>query len=472
MEPDIWAALLRPDPASDETLPLQLARAIRQAALAGRLAEGDALPATRACADLLGIGRNAVITAYELLAAEGIITTAQGKRPRIAPLHLPASPAAPQAIALSQRARALPVTPTPHATRMSPGSPDPRLFPADLWGRALRRAARHRQDGAEGYTHFAGLPELRQVLADHLHRHRGLAVGPDDILITSGTQASLTLCAHGFADTGARALVENPGYRNARTAFVAAGLDCAPLPVDAQGAAPHLADFAGAKLVYVTPSTQYPAGMRMPMARRLALVAQAKAAGAVVIEDDYDSEFVWHGRGIAAIGALPDRGGVVTIGSAAKSLLPGLRIGWLVAPHGAADGLRQMHRRLGLAANVHAQAALADVMGAGSYRHHIQKISQTYHERMLTLHAALTNALPDGCALSLPDGGLQLTVTCPALADDRQWAAALQALGYGVTALSDYDMTGATKGLVVGFGLMEPREAKPFARACAAALPR
>lgn len=467
MEPEVFASLVTLDPDGAETLVGQLYRGIRSAVLSGRLTAGEALPSSRAAAALLGVGRNTVNAAYDLLAADGVIAVRPGAPPRVAALDLrrPAGAAAP--VRLSDRAKAAGASLRRGLSegRLAPGSPDPALFPADALGRALRRAARHRQDGAEGYAHYEGLPELRQVLADQLHRHRGLVCGPEDIVVTPGTQASLMIAAATFADPGEVALVESPGYISARATFQAAGLACRALPVDARGADPARAEMAGARLIYVTPSTQYPTGVRMPMTRRLALLEAARAAGAVIVEDDYDSEFVWEGRGIAALAALPDAAHVVYLGSAAKSLLPGLRIGWMVAPRGSAEALRAVQRRLGLAANVHAQAALAEFMAQGAYRAHIASITAAYRERLGLVASALTEALGDRVHLSTPDGGLQLTARLPGVADDGPLREDLNAAGYAVASLSDFFLDQPEQGLVIGFGTATARDARRFAEA-------
>jgi GntR family transcriptional regulator/MocR family aminotransferase len=469
MEPAVFASLFALDPEGPETLVAQLYRGIRAAVLEGRLTAGEALPSSRAAAALLGVGRNTVNAAYDLLAAEGVMEVRPGAQPRVAVLELrkPAGFAAP--VRLSARAQRAGATLRRGLSegRLAPGSPDPALFPADAWGRALRRAARHRQDGAEGYAHFEGLPELRQVLADQLHRHRGLVCSADDIIVTPGTQASLMIAAATFADPGDSALVESPGYISARATFEAAGLVCRALPVDANGADPMCVDLSTAQIIYVTPSTQYPTGVRMPMPRRLALVETARAAGALIVEDDYDSEFVWEGRGIAALAALPDAGHVVYLGSAAKSLLPGLRVGWIVAPKGSADAIRDVQRRLGAGANVHAQAALAEFMAQGAYRAHIAAISAAYCERLGLVTSALTEVLGDRVRLSAPDGGLQLTACLSEVADDGPLRASLNAEGFAVSSLSDYFLDRPEQGLVIGFGTATARDARRFAEALA-----
>lgn len=471
MEPAVFAGLVRLAPTNDETLVVQLYRALREAAATGRLAADDPLPSSRAAAALLGVSRNTVNAAYDLLAAEGVIVVRPGTCPRVGRMPQTAEPPAPVPLRLSRRGNAalVPIRRGRTEGRLAPGWPDPALFPADDWGRCLRRAARHRQDGAEGYAHYGGVPELRRVLADQLHRHRGIAADPDDIVVTPGTQASLALAASVFADPGDVALVESPGYSGARAAFAAAGLTCTGLPVDGEGADPAAIGGSGARLVYVTPSTQFPTGVRMTLPRRIALRAAARASGAIVLEDDYDSEFVWIGRGIAALAALPDGGAataagpVVYLGSAAKSLLPGLRIGWMVAPRGLADPLRAMQARLGLTANVHAQAALVAFMATGAYRAHLGRVSRVYRDRLGLLTDALRARLGDRVRLSLPEGGLQLVVGLPGTADDGPILARMASAGFAVSALSDHCIGAPRQGLIAGFGTATARDAQRFA---------
>ena len=474
------ASLVPLDPDGPETLVAQIYRALREAVATGRLASADALPSSRAAAALLGVSRNTVNAAYDLLAAEGVIVVRPGASPRVGamPAPWPAQTSVPLRLSARARAALRPIRRGRAEGRLAPGSPDRALFPADDWGRILRRAARHRQDGAEGYAHYGGVPELRQVLADQLHRHRGIVADPADIVVTPGTQASLALAAAVFADPGDVALVESPGYSGARGAFLAAGLTCRGLPVDTEGARVDGIAGSGARLVYVTPSTQFPTGVRMTLPRRIALLEVARAAGAVVLEDDYDSEFVWQGRGIAALAALPGPGSgstqagrpVVYLGSAAKSLLPGLRIGWMVAPPGVAEPLRAMQARLGLSANVHAQAALARFMATGAYRAHLARVSRVYRDRLALLTEALADRLGDRVRLSLPEGGLQLVVGLPGVADDGAVLARMGAEGFAVSALSDHCLGEARQGLIAGFGTATERDARRFADVLARAL--
>lgn len=465
MEPDVFASLVRLDPAAPQTLVVQLYRGVRAHVLAARLCAGDRLPSSRMAAAVLGIGRNTVNAAYELLVADGIITVPPRGAPRVAllPGRDAATPAGAGLISARVRQALVPIRTGLAEGLLAPGSPDPALFPADLWGRALRRAARHRQDGAEGYRHYAGLPELRLALAELLRQHRGLAADPDRIIITPGTQASLALAAHVLADPGDHVLIESPGYTGAIAAFRAAGLNGRPLPVDGRGADVARAEIAGARLVYVTPSTQYPTGVRMAPDRRAALVAAAAAAGAVIIEDDYDSEFVWEGRGLAALSAAPGIGSSLYLGSAAKSLLPGLRIGWMLVPDALVAPLRAMQAHLGLSANVHAQAALAETLAAGSYRAQLARVARSYQQRLALLADAVEARMGDRVRLSRPAGGLQLVISFPVDIDDQQLRQALNDAGFAVAALSDHCIGQPERGLVVGFGNATPASARAFA---------
>ncbi|MCU0947808.1 MAG: PLP-dependent aminotransferase family protein [Porphyrobacter sp.] len=470
MEPEVFASLVKLNPAASQTLVVQLYRAVREHVLAGRLQADDRLPGSRVAAASLGIGRNTVNAAYDLLLADGIIEIAARGAPRVACLPLAGVPAARTAARLSVRAHeaVIPVRQGLAEGTLAPGSPDPALFPADHWGRSLRRAARYRQDGAQGYGHYSGLPQLRAAVADQLRQHRGLAADPDDIIITPGTQASLVLAAMVLADPGERALVESPGYPGAIAGLRAAGLDCQPLPVDGRGADPACADWSGVRLVYVTPSTQYPTGVRMATDRRAALVEQASSAGAVIIEDDYDYEFLWAGQGLAALAAMPGIGANLYLGSAAKSLLPALRLGWMVATPDLAEPLRAMQARLGLAANVHVQAAFAETLASGSYRSHLGRVARTYKERLGLLLAAIESEFGSRITLSRPAGGLQLVIRCGDDRDDQRLRARLNAAGFAVAALSDHCLGTPEKGLVVGFGSATPASAHAFARMLAA----
>ncbi|MCY1127421.1 PLP-dependent aminotransferase family protein [Frigidibacter sp. RF13] len=468
MEPLFLKPLPPLDRSADQTLTVQLYRALLAAIRAGDLT--GSLPSSRAAAGVFGVARNTVNAAYELLEAEGAVTIRRGAAPvilgRAAPT--PTLPIRNDLPRLSERGRSIAASgeDRDRAGPMTPGQPDPDLFPRDLWARLLRRAARLTAGAALGYRHYTGLPALQEALARRLTTDRGMVVTPEQILVTPGAQASLTLLALTLGDPGDTALIEDPGYSGAKMAFRLAGLKLHPLPVDAEGA--DCGPAPAARLIYLTPANQYPLGVRLSLARRAAFLDHARRHDAVIVEDDYDSEFLWHGRPIAAFQPeAPER--IVTIGTAAKALTPGLRLGWIVAPPGLAAALAAAQRSLGLAANVHAQAALAALIEDGRYRAHLFRIAATYGERGRAFARAL-RAIP-GVEAADPSGGVQLTIRLPAGSEAAAHAAVLGA-GFAPAALSAFCIGPGQSGLVAGFADATPERIAGFCAALARALKR
>ncbi|MFO1175322.1 MAG: PLP-dependent aminotransferase family protein [Paracoccaceae bacterium] len=458
MEPARLTSLIDLNRARPEPLAVQLYRDLLAAILAGR-AQGS-LPSSRVTAAALGLSRNTVNAAYDLLRAEGAVAIAPCQAPRILPVGsgAPPPPTANSTGLPGLHARGLvwgADARTNHG-RMAPGQPDMALFPRDAWAMTLRRTARNIRPADLAYDHYAGLPRLREVLARRLAADRGMDLRPDQILVTAGSQAALALLALTLAGPGDPVLVEDPGYGGAKAAFSGAGLVSLPIPVDGEGA--DCRNAPPARLVYLTPANQYPLGHRLSLARREAILAYARQHEAVLIEDDYDSEFLWHGREIAALqGRAPER--VVTIGTVAKALAPALRLGWIVAPPHLAEGLRAAQRNLGLAANHHAQAALADFMDQGGYRAHLHRIARTYGDRGRAFAAALRR-LP-GIELQDPSGGVQLTISLPEAAEAPALAA-LRRAGFGCQPLSGFCLGPPRFGLVGGFADATPGRIDDF----------
>lgn len=456
------------------SLRLRLYQALRHAIASGDLRPGERLPSSRQAAEGLAIARNTVNGAYDLLRAEGCLEIVPGRRPRIrAAIASAATPEGNQGgemrhegrsgIRFSQRGEGLAHDYRARARAQasgpfSPGEPDPKLFPADAWGRALRRVARRDYGARAGYRDPHGLPGLRSALADQLERHRGVRVAPDRILILPTVQSGLVLAANALADPGDLALVEDPGYAGARAAFAGAGLRLGAMPVDADGADVTAMTVPGTapRLIYVTPSTQYPTGARMALHRRMALLDQAHAQKAIILEDDYDSEFVWRGGEIAALQALDGDDRVIGFGTVAKSLLPGLRLAWMVVPASLVDDLRRAQRNLGLLANLHGQAALQDFLESGEYRAHLRRITRAYGERARMLVDGLQEVLGGRAQILRPDGGLQVCVPLPDNVQEAAVVAALQARGFAVAGFSGYHLEHGRSGLVIGFAHANP----------------
>jgi GntR family transcriptional regulator / MocR family aminotransferase len=460
MEPLFLHRLAPVDRGSDRTLTVQLYRTLLTAIRAGELS--GRLPSSRAAAGMLGVARNTVNAAYDLLSAEGAIAIRRGAAPVVVGLATPRAAPVPRNDVphLSARGRAIAALgeDRDRPGLMAPGQPDPELFPRDLWAGLLRRTARLTSGEALGYRHYVGLPALREALARRLATDRGMVLHPDQILVTPGAQASLALLALTLGEPGETALVEDPGYSGAKAAFCAAGLRPRPLPVDAEGA--DCGQAPAARLIYLTPANQYPLGVRLSLARRAAFLDHARRHDAFMIEDDYDSEFLWHGRPIAAFQPdAPER--IITIGTAAKALAPGLRLGWIVAPPAIATALAAAQRTLGLAANVHAQAALARLIEDGRYRAHLSRIATTYGDRGRAFARAL-RTIP-GVEVADPSGGVQLAIRLPTGAEAAAHAA-LSRAGFAAAPLSAFCIGSDLTGLVAGFGDATPER---IARFCA-----
>ncbi|WP_417771041.1 PLP-dependent aminotransferase family protein [Stappia sp.] len=465
-------------------LPEQIYRGVRAAISDGRLALGGRLPSSRALAASLSVSRNTVNAAYELLVAEGVVSVRKGAAPRILDeKRLPprfggtqaGSAPAPSA-GLSARGLAMAVdhwgaTERKRGGKLEPGTPGLDCFPQDEWARTLRRATRGLRGGALFYDEIAGYGQLRQALARYLVEERGLRASPERIIVTPSTQASLFLLASILADPGDTVWLEDPGYLGARAAFLAAGLSVRPMPVDADGADPSVMPLdPPPRLIYVTPSHQYPFGVRMPLERRLMVLERARACGGLVVEDDYDSEFLFAGRPLAALQGLGHDGQTVYLGTFSKAMLPGLRCAYMVVPEDLAPALARTLRVTGHFANVATQAALADFIESGRYRAHLRRIRETYEERGCALAAALRSRLGNAVGLSDPVGGVQCAVRFNMPCNDKAVAAAANRRGFGVAALSAYALEADVCGLVVGFANAREGDAEACAIAIAEAL--
>lgn len=422
----------------------QVEAGLRGAIRDGRLPAGAALPSTRVLAQDLGVSRRLVVDAYSQLTAEGWLVARQGASTTVAPSARPGdAPAAAEA--------------TPERLRYDffPGAPDLAAFPRTAWLRALRAVLQGAPDTSLQYPDPAGTAELRTALAAHLGRVRGVLAGPEHVAIVSGARQGITLLGRVLAASGARTVaVELPSLPQHADSLRAAGLDVAGIAVDGDGI--HVARLArsGADAVVVTPAHQFPLGVALVPERRAALLAWAAAApGRLVIEDDYDAEFRYDRRPVGALQARdPDR--VAYLGSASKTLAPGLRLGWVVAR----DPLRRRLVRE-KALDDHGspaldQLALARLLDSADYDRHIRLARRRYRARRDALAAALAAELPDARLEGLA-AGLHAIARLPAPFASDALTAAAAARGVGVYPLGRPG--GSTDALIMGYaGLTEP----------------
>ncbi len=433
---------------------------LRAAILSGKIEEGTRLLSSRALADELGMARNSVLYAYERLAAEGfVIGSRQGTVVAAVGVQRRPLPAAGDEPVLSRRVAniARPEDGMDDPLPFLPGTPALDEFPLAQWRRCIERAWRSIAPSQLGYLPVEGNLALRRAIAEYLRISRGVRCEAEQVFITGGTQSGLDLCTRALADAGDVAWIENPGYDGARNAFQAANLRLVPIAVDADGLAPRLEDWSDAppKLIYITPSHQYPLGAVMSLERRLALVAQASAAGAWIIEDDYDSEFRHQGAPLSALQGLAADARVVYLGTFSKVMFPALRIGFMVVPPALAPVLGRAAGRLMLRGREAEQLALAEFIEAGHFTRHLRRMRSLYAERRAALHDALDEHLRGALTVSGGAGGMHLSARLDVPLADTEVSRAARARGLVLRPLSRFCLAGTAErynGLVLGYG--------------------
>ncbi|MFA6954588.1 MAG: PLP-dependent aminotransferase family protein [Thermoanaerobaculia bacterium] len=436
----------------------QIHRQLRAAILEGRLRRGDRLLPTRELAQRLEVSRNSVTLAYEWLTSEGLVRGESGAGSFVECAAVGRSRA--RGTSASFRVRsvwngvAVPAT-GERVPRydFGVGMPDAALFPFDTWRRLLARQIRGTRLTAR-YGDPAGHPRLRAAIARYVGVSRGVSAEPDDIVVTSGAQQAFDLIARLLVESQSRVAVEEPGYPPVRLLLEAAGANVAAVRVDDDGIdVASLPD--DARLVYVTPSHQFPLGMPMSHARRIALLDWAERRNSVIIEDDYDSEFRFGGRPLDTLHSIARAGRVIYVGSFSKSLLPALRLGFLVAPRELRPALRAASHVAGWFTQWPAQAALASLIEDGLLARHVRKMRREYaarHERILRAlerdFSSWLDPVPSvtgmHIAATLRSGGVRL---------ERDLARSAAGAGVGFDRLSAYCATSPPRaGLVLGYG--------------------
>jgi GntR family transcriptional regulator/MocR family aminotransferase len=445
---------LRLDRTSALSLPQQLTRDIRDRVLAGRLACREELPASRHLARELGVSRNVVVQAFEQLVAEGYLASRVGSgtfvaelalpRPAPRPAPTPDQPAAPAARALIS---------------FNPGLPDLARFPRRRWAKTLRDVCLEARAGAFGYGPVEGERALREALVSYLWRSKGIECRPEQLVIVAGAAQGAALLAQLWRGAG-RVVVEDPGYDHVRRIFERSGVALAPVPADREGlrveALPASGDCAG---IYVVPSHQFPLGGVLPIQRRLRLLDYARRKGALIVEDDYDSDFRYRGEPIQSLRHLaPEQ--VVYLGTVSKTFSPGLRLGFLIVPDHLRRRLCRLKEELNLRTPPLEQLALARFLADRSLDRHVFKMKRVYQAKRRCLIEALRRSFGDSVRVAGEDAGLHL------LAEflDRRFRKAdfARLTEHGVQAdwVEDY---ACLKGhhrhrLVLGYGALAPHE--------------
>jgi GntR family transcriptional regulator/MocR family aminotransferase len=417
-------------------LHLQLAEQFRAAIRDGRLQAGHRLPSTRDLARELAVSRSVAQSAYDQLHAEGWIEGRIGSGTYVADV-VPLQP-------VERRRVARPVESEEKLLSLRAGVPFIGGTADAGWRRAWREVST--QLPPVGYEDPAGMEALRAAVAAHVGRVRGIACGPENVLITNGTIHGLRLLLAVRHQPGERIAIEDPGYANASIAARAHRLEVVDIGVDEDGL---LVSALGDDLAaaYVTPSHQYPLGGRLPVARRNELIRWARRTGATLIEDDYDSEFRYDVAPLPALAQL-DLDRVVHLGTLSKLLSPALRLGWLVASTEVVDALAAYREHTGDWPAWPMQAAFLAMLRDGYLDQVIRRTSRLYADRRNHTCAVLA---PYGRVIG-QDAGLHITLLLPDSLDDREVAARARAAGVVVAPLSDYRRTlPGPPGLVIGY---------------------
>jgi len=441
----------------------QISRAIRERILEGRLPPGQRLPSTRALATALSVARSTAVQAYDHLRDEGFLDTTPGAPTRVALIRPGPFPSGPAPVAL--------LAPPPFITQPTglfrPGVPDLSSFPVAIWARCLGARARGLRIHDLGYTEPAGLAELRHAIIDHVSVSRGVVAQADQVLVLPSTAIAIEFLSRLMApaDRPLTAWVENPGYRVAWSLFRAVGAEVVPVPVDADGIDVARAQGPAPDLIYVSPSHQYPSGATMSLPRRLAVLDAARQTGALVLEDDYDSEFLYDDRPLACLQGIDRNERVAYLGTFSKVLAPGLRVAYAIIPRWLIGrAIAALQDTAGLVP-VHVQAALADFIREGHLRAHIRRMRPLYAARM----AATADAMEAICGTELIVGqravGLQLAVWFrDASVDDVAIVRELAERRISGRALSALYLTHPRPGLLLGISTATQADAASLAR--------
>jgi GntR family transcriptional regulator / MocR family aminotransferase len=472
------------DRSSAAPLYRQLYRGLREGILAGTLPAGSRLPSVRVLMRELKVSRNTVEGALAQLSAEGYLEARVGSGTYVA-VALPddtlragrargtargrvspggGSPGGCEG--LSRRGATLAGTPVSASGRRRATAPRPFRpavpavdeFPLKVWRGLAGEFWRRPPRGSLGYGEPAGYRPLRMAIAEHLRAYRAVRCSWERVIVVSGSQQALDLCARLLLDEGDEAWIEDPCYLGARGALSANGARLVPVPVDGEGLDVASGERASpdARLACVTPSHQYPTGATMSLSRRLALLGWASRSGAWVLEDDYDGEFRYSGRPLSSLQGLDNEGRVIYVGTFSKVLSPALRMGYVVVPPGLVNAFEGARALADRHPPVPEQAILAEFVAEGHFARHLRRMRRLYAERQQALVDAAKGELAGLLEVRPSGAGLHLVGRLPDGADDAEVSVRLAAGGVEAPPLSAHRFSSSgTPGLVLGYAAFD-----------------
>lgn len=477
------------DPRSAAPLYRQLYDGVRDAILRGHLLGGTRLPSTRALADDLSLSRNTVALAYQLLLAEGYVEGRIGSGTFVSPAipdellqassaeGSPARPAGTPAV-LSRRGKTLTAAPRssghyPRSLRAFHRSTSVDAFPFGTWRRLVARRLRTQPSHLLYSGDPGGYRPLREEIAHYLGTARSIDCSPEQVIVCSGSFRAFDLATRVLLDEGDAVWVEDPGYGDLRSIMQGAGARLVPLQVDEEGldVAAGVARCPAARMAYVTPSHQFPLGVTMSLARRLALLDWASRLGAWVLEADYRSEYCYEGRPLPSLQGLDRHGRVLYIGSFSNVLFPSFRLGYLVVPPALADAFIRAQAVLDGPQRLLDQSVVADFIAEGHFARHLRRLRTLHAERQGVLIKAVARELNGLLEVRPAKAGLHVVGWLPPGVDDREASRISGEHGVVAEPLSPLGMQPIQRGgLLLGFAAFDARQIRDGVRRLAAAL--
>ena len=475
------------DERSSDPIYRQIYKAIRNAILTGDFQSGLRLPASRLLADQLGVSRMTVINAYEQLFAEGYLEGKPGAGTYVAS-HLPEEFLQP-ASAEKEKDRSIVLKRKVNLSeygsylngvttliKRNHGSTDfvpfqhgltaVDQFPFDVWSRIVQHYYKYPKRELLGNGDPEGLPSLRKAIAVHLRSSRGVICEPEQVIVTSGAQQALSLIARLLVGAKDTVWMEDPGYLGARDILLSSGAKVVPIPVDNEGINIAKAPVArSVKIIYVTPSHQFPLGGTLTLPRRLNLLELGRDKDAWIIEDDYDSEFRYAGRPLSSLQGLDRDNRVIYVGTFGKTLFPSLRLGCMVVPQDLIQFFAAARSLTDLHSSLIDQAVLAEFIAEGHFARHLRRMRKLYAERQAILIHEIEKNLEGFLEVSPANAGMHLVGWLPNGVDDELISKRLKEKGVNAAPLSKYAVKRPKRGaLLLGYTAFDKRQIRSGAK--------
>src|SRR5471032_1915884 len=473
-----FSASFQLDPQLAAPLYRQIYQRFRQAIMQNQLQPGERVPSARSLASELGVARATVDNAYSLLIAEGFLQS-RGQAGTVVSQSLHLTAPIPERVPDPPRFTVNPMLPAGRPYPLELGLPALDAFPRAIWSRIVARQIRHTRADDLSHAPLNGEAELRREIAGYLQLSRGFSCRPEQVFICSGYAAVLDLVIGSLMQPRDGVWLEDPGYPVTQAFFRAAGATPMAVPVDDQGMkiSEGIRRYPQARFAVVTPAHQSPLGVTLSLARRMALLEWAAAQQAWVIEDDYDSEFRYHGQPLPSLKSLDTQGRVIYAGTFSKVMFPALRCGYVVVPESMVEKLEAYSPLRICGTPPLVQSSIAEFIEQGHFYRHLKRMRQLYAERRGYLKQALTAAFgAEVLQVTEQAGGIQLCARLNANLNDAAIARRAREQGLAVQALSDWQVLRRERGdalrpngLLMGFpNITSPQEAQALAARLAA----